>query len=296
MITILYDGNDSDKVFSKLIKKLAKNELAIIPMPSYDFETKYGLHISPTLNHLVEMLGTRISRLLNSYKIQYAFRGFDFARTNLNDLELILSFLMTICISRGIPLTELYERLTKSLDIRYKLMPLYDPPPHIIIKSEDGSMICPLDLTDEFDVDKIKEISYGNLDKAKIIMETKTVLEESKVILFYQISPITLFFLKSIGTLKKTLENFRGTIIYFLPQNLSVINNAILKKLGYDEGLQGLVKMAHEHIDAIILDDQNQQLISDLSEVKLTLYPTHYAFKTKDGINKFVNDLLKILK
>ncbi len=296
LITVLYDGKDSDRVFSKLVRKLSKNELTIIPLPSYDYETEMGLHVSPTLNHLVSMMGSRISRMLGSYKINYTFRGFDFSAMNMNDLELVLTFLNTIWISKGRPLTELYEKITKSLGISYKLMPLYDPPPHLVIKGENGESIAPSMISNVENVEKVKEISYGNLDKAKIVMETKLILESSKVILLFQISPISLHFLKSVGSLKKTLENFKGTIIYFLPQKLYDVDSILLQKLGYEGTLEGLVKMAHEQIDAIILDDQNQKLISDLSEVKLTLYPTHYEFSNKDGINKFVKDLLKILK
>jgi len=296
LITVLYDGKDSDRIFSKLIKRLSKNELTIIPLPSYDYETDNGLHVSPTLNHLIKMMGSRINRMLGSYKITYTFREFDFSTLDMNDLELVLTFLNTIWISKGKPLTELYEKITRSLGITYKLMPLYDPPPHLVIKTESGETIT-YDMFSEIEnVESVKEISYSNLDKAKIVMETKMILENSKVILLFQISPISLHFLKSVGSLKKTLENFKGTIIYFLPQKLIDVDSILLQKLGYEGTLEGLVKMAHEQIDAIILDDQNQKLISDLSEVKLTLYPTHYEFNSKNGINKFVNDLLKILK
>lgn len=296
MITILYDGKDSDRVFSKLIRKLLRRDLTIIPLPSYDYETETGLHVSPTLNHLVRMMSSRINRMLGSHKIAYTLREFNFTKLNMSDLDLVLTFLNTIWISKGRSLTELYEKIAKSLRIPVKLMPLYDPPPYIIVKMNNGEKKT-YDIFSKIElVESIKEISYGNLDKAKIVMETRVILENSKVILLFQVSPISLYFLKSVGSLKKTLENFKGTIIYFLPQKLTEIDSILLQKLGYKGTLEGLVKMSHEQIDAIIVDDQNQELISDLSEIKLTLYPAHYGFNNKNELNKFVNDLLKILK
>ena len=175
-------------------------------------------------------------------------------------------------------------------------MPLFDPLPHLVVKTESGSKVTPLQLINGKNLEDLKGFTYGKLDKAKIVEETKKTLENSDVVLLFQVSPITIYFLKSIGSLKKILENYKGTIIYLLPQEIRDIDKRILALMGYSEDLQGLIRMAHEQVDAIIFDEKNQDLITELSDIKVTFYPAPYEFETREGIKNFIDNVLKVLK
>lgn len=296
LVTILFDGNDPEKLFLPLIKKLSKNSIAITNIPSFDFETENGIHVSPSLNILLKTLGPRSKRLRHSHKLISVFRNFDFATTNLPDFDLAISFLLTIWLRNELPLLDLYSRLATSLNISYRIMPLFDPLPHLVVKTESGSKVTPLQLINGKNLEDLKGFTYGKLDKAKIVEETKKTLENSDIVLLFQVSPITIYFLKSIGSLKKVLENYKGTIIYLLPQEIRDIDKKILALMGYSEDLQGLIRMAHEQVDAIIFDEKNQDLITELSDIKVTFYPAPYEFETREGMKNFIYNVLKVLK
>jgi len=296
LISILIDGFITEKLLLSLTKKLSEDSFVIVSIPSFDCETSSGIHISLAFNNLLKVLSPEKKRTKYEYKLFHFLKKLNFIENKQTDLELTVSMLQTIWVKNGLPLRAFYERITRGLNISTTILPLLEPLPNLIIELEDGDKKNFLDVIDGDLTEKIKKISYDELDKIKLVTETKKVLENSDKILLFQISPLTVYFLKSIGTLKKILETFKGTILYLLPKKLRQIDKKFLSILKYSEDLTGLIQMSQEQVDAVIFDEKQRYLIRELSDVKLTLYPTPYYIKEDKKINEFIESLLKILE
>ncbi len=295
LITILFDGVNSDFPFLKVLKKLPRDSLAIVNIPSYDYSTDWGIHVSPSLNCLLNYLIPSRKRIGKGFNIARIFKKLNFMELKLTDFELAISLLMTIWLRSELPLVTFFQKLASSLNIRYKILPLLDPPPLLVMKGVNGTRLDIYQVIKGSLIDEIKEIYYHNLDKSKIVEETKNILEESEKILLFSVSPLSIFFLRSIGSLKKMLEKHKGTIIYLLPRALKDLDKKILSILDYSNDLYGLVRMSYEQVDAVIFDEKQQDLISELSDLKITFYPASYEFESANGVNVFVENVLKIL-
>jgi len=296
LITILFDGIEANGPFLPILKKLSNNLSAIINVPSFDFETEFNIHVSPSLSLLLKKLTPRRRWVGGGYRLSSMLRKLNLADVNVSDFDLMISILLTIWLKSELSLVDFYHKISESLGIRYRILPLLSPLPCLTIEMESGTEINPIQFMEKGYTEKIKKLKYCNLEKAKIIDETKEVLEDSDIILLFQVAPVTMYFLKSIGSLKKTIENFKGTIIYFLPETLKDMDRKFLSLSGYDENLYGLIKMAHEQVDAIIFDERNQDLITNLTDVKVTFYPIPYEFGSRNGLKNFIENILKVLQ
>lgn len=295
LITILCDETVSNIPLVPLLRKLPPDQLAIVTVPSTDYDIEYGVHVSPSLNHLLSLLIPRRKLVGQGFRLNTLFKRLGFKIDQLTDFELAVSMLLSLWLKEKTPLLDFYGKISSNLGIPHQIFPLLDPPPSLVVETTNGSKLFPYQMVNN-NIEKIEELVYYNLDKAEIISETKKILVNSDIVLLFQLSALSMYFLKSIGSLKKILENYKGTILYILPDTITNIDMHLLSILGYSGDLYGLVKMAHEQVDAIIFDEKDHEFISNLSEIKLTFYPVPYKFQTTEDVNAFIEHILKVLQ
>ncbi|MCD6484514.1 MAG: hypothetical protein J7L47_05320 [Candidatus Odinarchaeota archaeon] len=293
-ISIIYDGIRVPKALSLLIRSLNPSDVHLITVPSLDFILPTGIHISPSFTSLISDLSPKKYR--RSYHIFKLLDDINFIPypKRMTDFELALNLSLTIWTEIGQTLLTFYLRIIEALKINYTILPLVNVPPHVYIETTNGSM-DPLSFLRLRKPPEIKDIKINNLQTA-IVDDTKKALSESDKILLYHLNPVSFVILQSIGSLKKIIENFKGLILYALPSKVSPAEGAILKKLGYLKNIHGLIDFTHEQIDAIIFDEKRTSVVESTSIYNLTLLPTSYNHKTKNGIDKFLDEMLRILQ
>ena len=295
MIAILHDGINIDIPFEPILEKFPADSISIINIHTFDFETEFGIHVSPSYLKLLDRLIPKNRKIGLSSRLSNLLKKLGIADIKLSDFDLLVSILMSLWLKGNRPIVEFYRKMTDLLKLPYEILPLLEATPILVFELKDETKTNILNLLDKNLVSDIKNIAYMNLEKTKIVDETKSVLEESKLILLYQVSPLTIYCLKSIGPIKKILENFKGSVVYILPNKLEDLDKVILEILGYETNLHGLIEMAHEQIDAVIFNEKKRSLLENFDKLKISIYPMSFNFNTEENINTFVENILKII-
>ncbi|MGQ4833819.1 MAG: hypothetical protein ACP6IS_07975 [Candidatus Asgardarchaeia archaeon] len=292
MISILYDNKSISRELIALLRRLPKDEVAIINIPSADFTLKSGIHISPSLIALVKRLAKKKIRVRS--KFSYLLKEFEILDREIPDFDLAVAISETLWMKNNMRLFEFYKRISLILNVEFQLYPLLDPPPSVVIRTNSGDY-DPLSFHKLRTIPEIKSIDFENLDKANIVKETKEILQNSDKVILFQTYPISLHLLNSMGGLKKLIENFKGHILYLLPKRITKTEQAILNKLGYEPSVSGLIIGSHDKVDAVLFDQKQSVIIENSSKYEVSLLPLEFSTGTKENLEKFVEDLIKIL-
>ncbi len=293
MITILYDKLKMPISLETLLNELDTSDVALVPVPSYDFMLNSGIIFSPVFTSLLEGLSSKkIQGSFESTKILSTL-GFLPKKDLLDDFAVIIGMLMTIWLLRERELTYFYNLISRGLKIEYTITPLLDSPPNVMIETPT-STIDPVTMSRSKRPGDILNIRFYELNK-NIAEATKNILENSKTILLYQLSPLSIVLITSIEKLKKMFQSFKGSIMYLLPKSLNPMDKKVLEKMKQEPSLMGLMDLSHDFVDGFIFNEKDTAIVKSSSEYETFLYPVNYSLATQDEVDAFVDSLFKIL-
>ena len=290
MITFLVDGINISWHFPEVIRQLNPEEIAIIHVPSFDFELGPGFHFSPGLSSTLSTLARRHFR--TTYRVSVILNSMGIINKRLTDFDSVLMLLLTIWIEKNLPLIELYDMLRGSLKIRYKVLPLLEPPSYTIIETK-SQVVDPLSYI-AFDGEEIKKIKIFAKD-SEVSEIAKEVMEESSRVVLYETSLLTMILIREISEVRKLLEKHQGEIIYILPHRLTKLDKALLARDKLSQDILGAIESLQDQVDIVTFDSKETEVIEKAQELKVTLYPISYNFDTIEDKKRTIGDILNVI-
>ncbi len=293
MITIIYDKIEPPKEFVPFLRKFNTHEINIIIAPTFDYKSPIGIRYMPTFISLIKKLSGRKFR--TSYRFSEILHSLNLSENRRSDFEMAISIMATLWLNNNLNLIDYFGRIADALKIEFKIYPLTDPPLLVLVETESGRVPPYKIYEGEVEFSKIRQISFNGVDKIKVPSEVKKVFEESNKVILYQPSVITVKLLNELEEFQKILQSHSGTIIYLLPDKINPVDSAILAREGLSQDWTGLIEMIHKGVDVIVFDENKTGILEAATKYQIAFFPISYDVETKEGVNKFVESLLKIL-
>ncbi|MHA1617206.1 MAG: hypothetical protein ACTSX9_07890 [Candidatus Njordarchaeales archaeon] len=290
MITFLVDGINTSWHFPEVVKQLSSNDVVIIHVPSFDFKLDPGFHFSPGLSSVFSALGRRHFR--TTYRVSNILNALNIIGRRLTDFDSVLMFLLTIWIEKEWSLTQLYDKIREALKIKYRILPLLDPPSTTMIETKHR-MIDPLSYM-AFDGEEIRRIKFFSED-SEVTEAAKEAIEDSSRIVLYETSLLTMLFIREISSVKKVLEKHKGEIICILPHRLTKLDKALLARGKFSQDILGAIESLQEQVDIITFDSKEVGVIEKAPELKLTLFPISYGIESLENRKKTLKEILNVI-
>ncbi len=293
MITVMHDGINISRIFTSLINKLSDTEVTVVHVQSGDFKEN-GLICSIGLPNLVRKLTNRPIR--NDAVFSKYLKGLDLIKEDIPDFDLSLWIAETLWIYQQRSLWDFYSSLTEKLKLKKPLVPLIKDIPNTIIRvSEVEGDLNTMEFLQLKRIGEIKEIVFNNKEKFELENETKNIIQNSDLLILFQLSPLSMYFLGFIDALKAITESHKGHIIYILPHELSLPDRKILEKFFKNDKINGLIETLEGLVDIIIFDKNYYNLIGNLQDLDMTMFPISFEEEKTSDIQKSIEELIRII-
>ncbi|MGQ4891610.1 MAG: hypothetical protein ACP6IP_03875 [Candidatus Njordarchaeia archaeon] len=292
MLLIMHDGLRISKLFLSIVDQLNPLKTQIIYVPSADFEEN-GIYFSPGYINLLKSLSREY--IGKSAKFYRFLKKLGIIHFEIPDFDLSIEISKTLWVYNNRPIKEFFEKINATLRPKIHIQPLFNNPINVIVKSNVGRLTV-TQFLENYDVEEIRDIDVENKDDVEMLSEIKNALLSSENIILFQLSPISFLILRMFEVFKKIAEEYRGHIIYVLPNKLTKHDVITLKKIAKVEDYAGLLKTLKDQIDIVIFDERDHPLLKNIQDLEITMYPISFKTHRKEELEESINDFFKVLE
>ncbi len=296
MITALAGGVGAARFLQGAIKVVPQNELTVIVNTGDDIEL-FGLHISPDIDIVTYTLAGLVDeekgwgvkgdsfnclKMLGRYGYETWFQ--------LGDMDLATHIHRTLLLRKGMSLSEATYKISRSLGLKVKIIPMTNEKFRTFIKTDKGLMHFQEFLVKRKAKDKVLGIVFKGSGKAKPSPDVINSIINSEIIIICPSNPIV-----SIGTIlslrgvREALKETCGVVAGVSPiirgAPLKGPADILMKALNIDVSAYSVAKLYRDFLDVFVIDNQDRDQIKEIASLGIKVYTTNTIMKTlKDKV------------
>jgi LPPG:FO 2-phospho-L-lactate transferase len=203
---------------------LGSDELTIV-VNTADDDRFYGLHVSPDLDTVMYTLAGVSNAEMGWGLVSESFRtlerlkeyGVD-AWFNLGDLDLATHLYRTKMLDEGKTLSEVCQRLAKSLGVEHKILPVTDSSIKTVLETQDGVMSFQEYFVKNQCEPVVKSIDFEGASNCTVTPEVRQAVMNMDLLVFCPSNPfVSLAPILSVPGFKQLIESFSGRSIGVSP-------------------------------------------------------------------------------
>ncbi|MBD3229630.1 MAG: 2-phospho-L-lactate transferase [Candidatus Lokiarchaeota archaeon] len=296
MITALAGGVGAAKLILGLINILPKDDITVIVNTGDDQLNYYGLYVCPDIDIIMytiagivdEKKGWGIKNdtfncleMIDTYGLKTWF--------NLGDKDLATHIYRTLLHKQGKKLHEITSILSKKLEINVRILPMTNQFVPTFIKTKRGLLHFEEYLIKNRATDKVIDVIYKDIDKAKPAPGVIESIQSSKGIIICPSNPIV-----SIGPIirikdiKDAIRNKKSIAISPIVGDKPIKGPAdkLMIGTGYEVSALGVARIYQDFIKNFIIDHQDKKYMKSIQKLGLKV---HLFDTIMNNIDKKIN-------
>ena len=307
MIVALAGGVGGAKMAEGLMHALPPGELTVIVNTADDFSL-YGLHISPDIDTVLYTLGG-IANPATGWGIAGDTRNVLDAMPRLGedpwfilgDRDLATHILRTERLHHGQPLSEITRDFARSLGIPAQILPVTDDPIATMVETPAGTLTFQDYFVRRQQKDDVTGIRFDGIEPAKPAPGVMEAIKHADAIILCPSNPIV-----SIGPILN-VPGIRDALLHTSAVRIAISPiiggkalkgpaDKMLRTLGHESSALGVARIYLEIIDAFIFDEQDADLMPEISRLWPRSYTRQTVMGDRDDRTRFAREVLEIAR
>jgi LPPG:FO 2-phospho-L-lactate transferase len=273
--SVLAGGTGAAKFLRGLVQVVPEEDIHVIVNVGDDTEI-WGLHVSPDIDSIGYGLAAKLDTSRGWGLENETFRCLEEIEAygmpswfRLGDRDLATHLARTELLKRGLPLTEVVERMAKAMGIRARVLPATDDSVRTTIETPGGVLGFQEFFVREHWQPEVRSVTYAGAAEAHASAAVLQSIREAAVVIIAPSNPITSIGpMLAIHDLRDALRCTRAEVIAISPLigNAAVSGPAgkLMEACGYDVSPSGIARCYHDFLDNIVLDTRDAALAASI--------------------------------
>jgi LPPG:FO 2-phospho-L-lactate transferase len=287
MITALAGGVGASKLLEGLACLLPPEELNIIVNTGDDIEM-FGLYIAPDLDIVTYTLAGLVNPAtgwgINSdtfYCLDSLLHFYDEQRWfNLGDRDLATHVYRTHQLRQGVPLSEITDHIRKTLDVRFRILPMTDSHTPTTILTDKGAMHFQEYLVKHRAQPIVQGIRFENIETARPASGVLATLEGATAVVICPSNPlISIGPILAVPGVRDALKQTQAKVIAISPvvggASLKGPTDRMLAQSGLSVSATQVAQLYADLLDVFIIDNKDAEAKEGIERLGLQVYVTN---------------------
>jgi LPPG:FO 2-phospho-L-lactate transferase len=287
MITALAGGVGASKLLEGLARALSPEELNIVVNTGDDIEM-FGLYIAPDLDIVTYTLAGLVNPVtgwgLNSdtfYCLDSLLHFYDEQRWfNLGDRDLATHIYRTHQLRQGRPLSEITERIRKTLGVESCILPMTDTHTPTTIITDAGALHFQEYLVKHRAQPLVQGIRFENIEAARPAPGVLAAIAEAKAVILCPSNPlISIGPILAVPGVRDALKQTQAKVIAISPvvggASLKGPTDRMLAQSGLNVSATQVAQLYADLLDAFIIDNRDAAAKAEIERLGLQVFVTN---------------------
>nr|MDO8045521.1 2-phospho-L-lactate transferase [Candidatus Baldrarchaeota archaeon] len=306
MITTLAGGVGAARFLQGLVHVVPPEEIVTIVNTGDDIEF-YGLHISPDVDIVTYTLAGIVDEEKGWGIRGDTFNCLDMLRKYgyetwfmLGDKDLATHIHRTLLLKSGLKLSEVTEKIRKTLGVKVKIIPMTNDKVQTKIVTNVGEMHFQEYLVKRKAQDPVLDVKFEGIERAEPAPGVIEAILNADGIIICPSNPIvSIGPILSIKGVKEALKKTKAKIVAISP----IVGGApikgpadkLMRGLGIEVSALGIAKIYKNLLDMLIIDNIDRDLKPKIEEIGVKVHVTNTIMKTIENKIKLAKEALNCI-
>jgi len=286
MITVLAGGTGAAKFIRGLIEILPPEELTIIGNTGDDCVV-WALHVSPDLDTIMYLLADLLDEERgwgikgDTFACLEAMKRYDEPTWfQLGDRDLATHIERTVGLHEGWTLSEVTERLGRSLGVRVRILPMTNDRVETRIHTPQGTLSFQEFFVRERWSSEVTSVEFHGRERAQPSPGVIEAIRASDGVVIAPSNPITSIGpILSVKGIRQALVDTPAQVIAISPivggQAVSGPTGKLMKAFGYEVSALGVAQVYRDFLDVLIIDEHDVALGTEIERLDVRVVRAH---------------------
>jgi LPPG:FO 2-phospho-L-lactate transferase len=217
----------------------------------------------------------------------------------LGDKDFATSIQRTVMLRRGMRLTEVTERLGRSLGLRCRLLPATDQEVETRISTRAGDLHLQEFWVREKGKPQVKRVHYHGASRASITSRVRRALSGADRIIVCPANPVTSIGpMLAVGGFERELSRSGGRVVALSPMvgdaPFSGPAGKMMKALGRRANSVGVASMYQKFVDCIVVASEDMAMKSRIVSIGMECVPSEIRMKNNEDERRLAQEMLEV--
>jgi LPPG:FO 2-phospho-L-lactate transferase len=290
-VTALAGGIGASKLLLGLASVMPPENITIIANTGDDIEL-HGLRVCPDIDTVTYTLAGVINEETgwglkgDSFEcLQWLARYGEASWFNLGDRDLATHIFRTERLRAGQSLTEVTDRLRRSLGVRPRILPMTDAYTPTRVVTDEGEMHFQEYFVRRRCEPRVLEVRFDNIGFAEPAPGVLSAILEANVVIVCPSNPfISIGPILAVPGVLEALAETKATVIAISPivggKALKGPAADMLRDLGHEVSARGVASMYSGFVDVFVFDETDSQIAPEISAVGMRVFSTNTVMNT----------------
>ena len=306
-LTALAGGIGASKLLLGLGGVMPPEDITIIANTGDDIEL-FGLRVCPDIDTITYTLAGVINEETGwglkgdtFESLRWLERYGEASWFNLGDRDLATHILRTAELRKGRSLTEVTEKIRRSLGVRSTILPMTDAYTPTRVVTEDGEMHFQEYFVRRRCEPRVREIRFDNLESAEAAPGVLSALLEADAVIICPSNPfISIGPILAVPGVREALKETTATVIAVTPiiggRALKGPAADMLRDLGHEVSAGAVAAMYGDFLDGFVLDEVDASIEADISSLRIHAAVTNTVMNTLEDKQSLARTVLQLVK
>jgi LPPG:FO 2-phospho-L-lactate transferase len=270
-VAVLAGGVGAARFLQGLVQIIPPDQITAVVNTGDDVEL-YGLHVSPDLDTVMYALSG-----LSNEETGWGIRGDTFECLTalgrygeetwfrLGDRDLATHIRRTNLLHAGLPLSRITRRLSDSLGVATRILPMTDDRVRTTVLTDDGALPFQDYFVKRHQRDEVRSVRFDGIEQAHPTAGVVDSLQDSDLVIIAPSNPfVSIAPILAMDGIRPTLQSRRKRVVGISP----IIGGAAVKgpaarmlgSMGHDVSALGVARLYRDVVGTFILDEQDVSL------------------------------------
>ena len=305
-VTALAGGIGASKFLVGLASVMPPEDIKIIANTGDDIEL-FGLRICPDIDTVTYTLGGVINEEtgwgLKGDKfecLRWLARYGEAAWFNLGDRDLATHIFRTNQLRGGCSLSEVTDRIRRSLGVRSTIVPMTDAYTPTRVVTDEGEMHFQEYFVRRKCEPRVREIRFDNIESAVPAPGVVSAILEADAVIICPSNPfISIGPILAVPGVRDALRETRATVLAITPiiglRALKGPAADMLRDLGHEVSASAVAAMYRDFLDVFILDNADTKLKSEIAASGMRVPLTETVMSTLEKKIELARTVIKTI-
>lgn len=305
-ITALAGGIGASKLLLGLASVMPPEDITVIANTGDDIEL-FGLRICPDIDTVTYTLAGVINEETgwglkgDTFECLRWLAHYDEAPWfNLGDRDLATHIFRTNQLRKGLSLSEITRRVSRSLAVQSTILPMTDSYTPTRVVTDEGEMHFQEYFVRRRCEPRVREIVFDNIESAKPAPGVLSAILEADVVVVCPSNPfISIGPILEVPGVRNALRETRATVIAITPiiggKALKGPAADMLRDLGHEVSARGVAEMYRDFVEVFLLDKTDARLTKDLNSLDLEVFTGNTIMNSLADKRRVAEQVLQIV-